>query len=248
VLDTFDFPVNYGLVFALGAAGAMLSTYHLGRLRPPFREPIAENGEAATSVEPPRLLRVDLIRGPFGPFLAAYLLFYTVQYVPIPMFPLFWVRDLRLSDGAISVGNALFYAAMALASLRLGHWSDRLGHRRLLTVGGLLYGAYPLLNGLARDVSLFWIASALGGAIWGVLNAALLNRLLERVPEDDRPAHMALHNIALNLGILSGSLLGPVVAVRIGLREALLLSAALRVACAGLFARRPRSKAPESRL
>jgi MFS family permease len=236
LLDTFDFPLNYELVFALGAAGALLSTYHLGRLRPPFREPLPEDGEAEPHAGPPRLLRVDLIRGPFGPFLAAYLLFYTVQYIPIPMFPLFWVEDLGLSDGAISVGNALFYAAMALASLRLGYWSDRLGHRRLLIFGGLLYGAYPLLNGLAQDVSLYWIASALGGAIWGVLNAALLNRLLERVPENDRPGHMALYNIALNLGILLGSLAGPGLVGWIGLRSALLASAGLRLLAGVVFA------------
>jgi MFS family permease len=151
------------------------------------------------------------------------------------MFPLFWVQDLRLSDGAISVGNALFYAAMALASLRLGQWSDHLGHRRLLIVGGLLYGAYPLLTGLARDVSLFWIASALGGAIWGVLNAALLNRLLERVPERDRPGHMALYNIALNLGILLGSLAGPGLVGWIGLRPALVASAGLRLLSGFVF-------------
>ena len=30
------------------------------------------------------------------------------------------------------------------------------------------------------------------------------------VGEDDRPGHMALHNLALNLGILIGSLLGPI--------------------------------------
>jgi predicted MFS family arabinose efflux permease len=51
---------------------------------------------------------------------------------------------------------------------------------------------------------------------------------MERVPEDDRPAHMALHNLALNLGILSGSALGPLLGNWIGLRETLLLAAGLR--------------------
>jgi predicted MFS family arabinose efflux permease len=228
LLGVLDFPVNYDIVFAIGTAGALLSTYHLGRLRPPSLPRQAGNN---TGDEKPRptLLRPDLLRGPFGPFIAAYLLFYTVQYIPIPIFPLFWVQDLRLSDSAISIGNALFYMAMTLASLRLGEWSARLGHRRLLVAGALLYGTYPLLNGLARGVALFWIAAGLGGAVWGVVNAALLNRLLERVPEDDRPAHMGLHNIALNLGILLGSLAGPALAGCLGLRSALLAGGALRV-------------------
>lgn len=235
LLEGLTFPINYELVFLLGAAGALLSTYHLGRLRPPFRERLTENG-AQPRPEPTRLLRLDLIRGSFGPFLASYLLFYTVQYLPIPLFPLFWVQDLRLSDGAISLGNALFYAGMTLVSLRLGPWSDRVGHRRLVVLSGLLYGTYPLLNGLARGVPLYWVASALGGAVWGVANAALLNRLLERVPEDDRPAHMALHNVALNLGMLLGSLSGPALSSWIGLRPALLASAGLRLLSGIVFA------------
>ncbi|GBL17818.1 hypothetical protein EMGBS1_06380 [Chloroflexota bacterium] len=42
---------------------------------------------------------------------------------------------------------------------------------------------------------MYYAAHLVGGGVWGVLNAALLNRLIERVPEDDRPGHMALHNI-----------------------------------------------------
>jgi MFS family permease len=236
LLEALAFPGNYTLVFALGTIGALLSSYHLGRLRPPQR-PDSNPGEGMEGTRArARLLRPDLLRGPFGPFIGAYLLFYAIQYIAIPIFPLFWVQELRLSDGAISLGNALFYAGMVIGSLRLGAWSARHGHRRLLVVGALLYGAYPLLNGLTRGVALFWVASGLGGAIWGVVNAALLNRLLERVPEDDRPAHMALHNIALNLGILAGSLLGPMLAGWAGLRPTLLLAAGLRVLSGIVFA------------
>ena len=51
---------------------------------------------------------------------------------------------------------------------------------------------------------------------------------MERVPEDDRPAHMALHNLALNLGILCGSVLGPLLGDWIGLRQALAVGGVLR--------------------
>ena len=43
------------------------------------------------------------------------------------------------------------------------------------------------------------------------------------------PASMALHNLALNLGIMAGSLAGPLLVEMIGLREALLLGAGLRL-------------------
>ena len=87
---------------------------------------------------------------------------------------------------------------------------------------------YPLLNWLARDAGLFWVASLIGGGSWGFTSAGLANRLMEKVPEDDAPPHMALHNLALNLGILAGSLLGPAFASWFDLRDAILISAGLR--------------------
>lgn len=252
VLDRIMFPINYQVVFGLGGLGAMLSSYHLGKIRslgvafPRLNQPIDEFARPGvlrfvdalrrpvglrflTRSGKKSLVRPDLLRGPFGLFLISFLLFYTFQYLPIPLFPLFFVYDLNLSDGAISLGNAIFYLAMLLASLRLNNISARLGHRGVMIYGTLLYSLYPLLNGLARDVSLYWIASLLGGGVWAMTNGGLVNRLMERVPENDRPAHMALHNLALNLGILSGSLFGPFIGELVGLRAAILLSAALRL-------------------
>lgn len=259
LLDHLVFPVNFQIVFGLGALGAVLSTYHLSRLNlspekpspPRVGHPLGDTARPGMprlgdAVRPAvglrfltrspgrRLLRLDILRGRFGLLLFAYLSFYTIQYVPIPLFPLFWVRDLRLSDGTISIGNALFYAGMILASLLVRRLTSRLGHHRLLGASALIYGAYPLLNGLATGPAGYWLASAVGGSVWGLVNASLLNHLMDRTPPDDRPAHMALHNLVLNLGILAGSLLGPTMAQAWGLRTTLLLDAGLR-AVAGML-------------
>ncbi len=253
LLDNVRFPVNYQWVFVLGAVGAAVSTYHIGRLVAPSDEQLpprvhkpfldaarpgatrladadrAESGlRFLVRSRGRRLLRLDLLRGPFSGFLFAYLAFYTFQYLPLPIFPVFWVRELRLTDGAISLGSALFYVAMIFTSMVLRRVTDRLGHRRLLHVSSLLYAFYPFLTWLAVDATLFWLASFLGGAVWGLLNGALVNRLMEKVPDGDRPAHMALHNLALNLGILIGSLLGPSLVVAFDLRAAMLGAAGLR--------------------
>jgi predicted MFS family arabinose efflux permease len=180
------------------------------------------------------MLRMDLLRGPFGRFLLAYLIFYTFQYLALPVFPLFYVNELGLSDGAISLGSALFHALMMLVSLRLGRLSARFGYHGIMVRGAFILGGYPLLLFLAQDARLFWVASLVGGVSIGLLNGGLVNRLMERVPEQDRPAHMALHNLALNLGILAGSLSGPLLAEWIGLRPMLLASGALRM-LAGVF-------------
>lgn len=250
ILETVAFPLNYQIVFCLGAASAMLSSFHLSRIRRPDEAPIhlrqsisayAHRGQVQLASGMRQswqnflglrrgnpLLRLDLLRGSFGPFMLAYLMFYTFQYVPLPIFPLFYVRNLHLSDGTISIGSALFYISMMLASLGLNRISPKRGHRSLLVSGALVFGLFPFIMFLARDVVLYLVANVLGGGIWAVLNAGLVNRLMERVPAGDRPAHMALHNIALNLGILSGSMLGVFLVTVVGIRDTILISAVLR--------------------
>lgn len=251
LLDSIAFPLNYQVVFAVGALGAAMSSYHLGRVQAPGNIPPRVGRPLMDAARPGvsrfadvlhlapglrflrrsrgrPLLRPDLIKGAFGLFLLSYFIFYGFQYIPVPLFPLFFVQRLQLTDGAISVGSALYYAAMVIVSLAVRPLSDRIGHRRTLIVGAVLYSLYPLLIALARDATLYWLASFVGGGVWALVNAGLLNRLMEQVTPEDRPAHMALHNIVLNLGILGGSLSGPVLGNVLGLQNALLLSAALR--------------------
>jgi len=252
LLDQIDFPVNYQIVFGLGAVGGLMSTYHIGKLRLDdsrisvrVNQPIGDLGRPGllrfvdtfrmpvglrfmTRHEGKALLRLDLLRGSFGTFLGAYLFFYTFQYLPLPLFPAFIVRNLQLSDGVISLGNGFFYLSMLLISLRLGGLSARFGHRRLLMMSAILYGLYPLLIGLAHGSILYLVASLVGGGVWALTSASLVNRLMEKAPEDERPAYMTLHNLALNLGILFGSLAAPVLSAHLGLQSALMLGAGLR--------------------
>lgn len=258
ILDRLTFPGNYQLVFALGVLGAMMSSFHLGRLRSygavPERvgKPIMDFARPGllrfldtfrmpaglrylTRSEGKPLLRLDLLRSSFGLFMLAYLVFYTFQYLPIPVFPIFFVRELKLSDGQISLGSALFFLTMMLTSFQVTALTNRLQHRGVLILGAFLYGLYPLVNTLARGVGLYMVASLIGGVMWALTNAGLLNRLMERVPEDDRPAHMAIHNLVLNFGILAGSLGGPLLVEWLGMREMLWLSAGLRFLAAIIF-------------
>jgi MFS family permease len=241
ILDRVVFPHNYQIVFLIGAAGAMLSSYHIGRIQK--QKPIqkvasqveVDDAGKIPSLKRKSLLRLDLLTGPFGIFMLSYLAFYAFQYFPVPLFPIAYVDSLHMTDGMIGVGTAIFYGAMMLASFRLGYYSTRYGHRKVLLVSAALFPIFPFILGLAKGPELYYLACLIGGGINAMLSGAIINRLMERVPPDDRPAHMALHNLALNLGILAGSLLGPVSADMIGVQPSLLVGAGLRLLAAGFF-------------
>ncbi len=241
ILDRVAFPHNYQIVFLIGAAGAMLSSYHLGRIRKHDHvEEITDQSDPPPSESLPIVkskswIRLDLLTGPFGIFMLSYLVFYAFQYFPVPIFPLAYVDSLHMTDGMIGIGTAIFYGAMMLASFRLTYFSTRFGHRKVLAVSAALFPAFPLLLGVAAGPELYYLACLVGGGVNAMLSGAIINRLMERVPSNDRAAHMAWHNLALNLGILAGSLLGPVSVNLIGTQPSLILGAGLRLLAAGLF-------------
>ncbi len=167
--------------------------------------------------------------------MVSYLIFYAFQFFPVPLFPIAYIDLAHMTDGMIGLGTAIFYGAMMLASLRLSYFSTRFGHRKVLMVSAALFPIFPLLLGMAKGPELYYLACLFGGGINAMLTGAIINRLMERVPSKDRPAHMAWHNLALNLGVLIGSFLGPVSANLIGLQPALFLGAGLRLLAAGFF-------------
>jgi predicted MFS family arabinose efflux permease len=87
---------------------------------------------------------------------------------------------------------------------------------------------YPLLLALSRNSIDFYWTSILGGLNYALLIGSYANYLLEEIPIQDRPAHLAWYNVILNISILIGSLTGPLFSNVFGLGYALILIALLR--------------------
>ncbi len=252
LLERIVFPLNYQIVFGLGIVGGLMSCYALGRLQelpaqklpPRVGKPILDRARpggnfqffARRYIPGTRfltrgidMLRPDLLRGEYGIFLAAMFFFYITQNLVVPLFPTYSVDKMGLTDSEISLGTAFFQVTVFFTSLKLGQMSDKLGHHRLMVFSILGYAAFPLFIGWWPTVPAYMLGAAVGGIGWGFLGGALGNRLMERVPEDDRPAHMALFNITLNLGVLVGSLLGPLTGEWLGLQTAMIFGGSLRL-------------------
>ena len=62
-----------------------------------------------------------------------------------------------------------------------------------------------------------------------MINGAYINYMLEKIPPDDRPSHLAWYTIILNIAILGSSLAGPAIADWVGLVNALIIVGVLRI-------------------
>jgi MFS family permease len=244
ILDQVTFPIGYQIVFAMGFLGAAMSSFHLYFIRPIGRERTPPLLRAQPKPDPtpqaasPRnlaaILRLDILRTPFLPILLSLFSFHLAQNLATPIFPIFNVRELHLNDNHIGIGTALFYLTVLIGSTRLRKIVHRLGNKRVTGLGVVGLAIYPTLLAFSHQVWQFYAVSIIGGFFWALVSGSYANYMLEHIPPDDRPTHLAWYNIVLNIAILIGSLAGPAIADQIGLFSALILFGFLRFA-AGIF-------------
>jgi MFS family permease len=263
ILATLAFPAGYQVVFGIGFLGATMSTLHLWFVRPRARTgehprtarglgDLAWPGRIRTLVETVRpsvalrslmrlntrhALRPAILRGAFARLVSILFAFHLATNLAVPLYPLHWVHQLHLADREIAWGTALFYVSVFFASTQLARWVRRFGNQRVTALGAALMSSYPLLIALSRGLDLFLAASIAGGLGWALVAGALTNYVLEKIPEDNRPGYLAWYNLAINGALLSGSLLGPLIAGAIGRSVALLVFAGLRLVAAFLILR-----------
>ncbi|MEO5886659.1 MAG: MFS transporter, partial [Anaerolineales bacterium] len=166
---------------------------------------------------------------PFKRILLCLLAFHLTQYIAIPIFPLYYINELHLNDDHIGVGTALFYLTVLISSTRLGSFVHRVGNKNVTAWGVIGLAVYPFLLSMSSAVWHFYAISLFGGFVFALINGAYANYMLEHIPPNDRPSHLAWYNIILNMAVLIGSLGGPVIADQLGLSSSLILFAILRL-------------------
>jgi MFS family permease len=144
------------------------------------------------------------------------------------VFPLYNVYVLKLNDNQIGIGTALLYLTVLFGSTQLSRIVRRLGHTRVTGLGVAGMALYPFLLALSHQVWEFYAVSLLGGYVWALAGGSFANYMLDHIPPDDRPSHLAWYTIILNTAVLIGSLGGPLIADQMGLSGALILFALLR--------------------
>jgi MFS family permease len=195
---------------------------------PPRPQPASVKKALSPRQQLQTVIRFDIWKTPYRNILLVFLGFHLAQYLALPIFPLFQVRQLHLTDDQIGIGTAFFYLAVLLGSTRLNEVVRNFGHQKVtgISVAGL--AMYPLLLAFSRNATDFYWTSILGGFNYALLIGSYANYLLEEIPIEDRPAHLAWYNVVLNISILIGSLTGPLISSALGLGIALILIALLR--------------------
>jgi MFS family permease len=250
ILIRVAFPANYQIVFALGFIGAMLSSLHLllldRKLKAKTNEPMPNLQMQQEQKKESRLLisRITLTRFQWPKLtdnkhyylvMALLFVFHTAQYLAIPVFPVYWVNNMQLSDGIISIGNGLFFFSVFIGSTQISKLSYKYGNKLIVGIGMLMLALYPGIMAFGIGADVFFIASLVGGLAWSLVGGLLFNYILEKIPEVNRPSYLAIYNFVFYAAILIGSLSGPQIGRIISLPIALIVFAILRLGAGALL-------------
>ncbi len=236
ILKNMPFEAGYQVVFAIGAFGAAMSSYHIYHVTP-LEETTPLPTSPVTAPTPqtdsPRgilsALRLDIWKTPFRNILLVLFAFHLSHYMSVPIYPLYNVHVLHLNDNNLGTGTALYYLTVLIGSTQFRRTAHRFGNKKVTGWGVAGMAIYPFMLAAAHNVWQYYVLSFLGGFLFAMVNGAYINYMLENIPPDDRPSHLAWYTIILNIAILASSLAGPAIAEVTGLVNALILFGILRI-------------------
>jgi MFS transporter, DHA1 family, multidrug resistance protein len=152
-----------------------------------------------------------------------------ITYLPLH------AHEQGLTYGQIGLVFAVQGLVNALSRLPFGHLSDRVRHRSLLVVWGLLGVAASLVGyGLSRRPLHFILSAAAMGIGMGLTFTSVAALCVETVPPEQRGLAMGGYNSAIYLGMMvSAAGLGPIIGP-LGYQNGFLLTTLITVLITGI--------------
>lgn len=236
VLDYLSFPLNYQLVFIGLSIGGLISYYYSSHLLLPDNPPLPQT--ASRSLRQRFKGYVDLIRSerPFVSFTTRQFIYAAGASLAIPLFPLYYVREVQANDAWIGFINTAQTAVVLIGYYIWTRQSRKRGGRFVLLCTTFSLALYPALAALTQNVLLITFYAGLAGIFQAGLNLVFFDEQMKTVPPQYSATFVSLAQSLNYLSVAIAPLLGTLLASRIGLAEALLVSAVLRFIGFGLFA------------
>lgn len=229
ILTHVTFPVGYQIVFFIGFAGALATSYMISRVHP---VPDPDLPSLSGPVMPATRHRLPMLDAQGRGYLKVIGLLFWLNFtnnMAAPLVPDLLVGQLKLSDAMISVGTATTTFLTFMISLRVARFTFRTGNRKATAIGAGLLALQAIVLALATDATFYLLSAVIGGIASGVLGAAQYNYPLDHLPQADRSNWLSYSVLLGNAAVLLGALAGPLIARFLGIPGALISFGILRL-------------------
>lgn len=230
VLDRIAFPMNYEVVFVLLSLGALVSFYFSSHIVLPDQvAPLPTESVALSKRLHDTLERVRahplFVRQTIGVFV-----FRLGLSLALPLFPLYYVRNLNVSDASIGWINTVQGAVLIVAYFFWSRISRNLGARFAVLATTFGLALYPLMVAFTTSVEGVIVLAGFAGIFQAGIDLVFFDTLVSSLPKDSSPTFVGIYQTTGNLALFLGPLIGTFLANQITIPGALIAGAAVRLA------------------
>ena len=229
-------PEDYRTLFAWTIVPGIVVVFLLTRLKDD-RTPAASNGKEQATLAGWRQLPARL-------WVLLGILFVFTLGNASDAFILLRLSDIGVGAAWIPIVWSALHVVKATSSVIGGAWSDRVGRRRMIAAGWVVYACVYLLfavfEGRAAVITIFMIY----GLYYGMTEGAERALIADLTPEGLRGTAFGLYNAAIGVGALVASVLFGIVWTEVSPSVAFLMGGALALVAAVLlvFVPAPRAR------
>jgi hypothetical protein len=234
VLDRIVFPLNYQVVFIALSLGGLVSYYFSSHLvlddnPPPDPQPHTLKEQAS------EYIKLILSEKPFVTFVLKRFVFLTGAALAMPLFPIYFVRELQAADSWIALINIASNVIVIVGYFFWMRTSRRYGSHIVLLSTTFGASLYPILTGLTRSVWPIPFYAGMNGIFQAGLNLVMFDELMKRVPVQYSATFVAAAQSLQFLSSIVAPLFATWLADTYGFSVALVTSGVISLIGFGLF-------------
>ena len=231
ILETYIFPNNFALLFALAFVAVAISWVGLALNCEPPSKMIKEH--TTTGQYFSRLPAIIRSNDNYAHFLISRTVI-QLGAMATGFFMVFGTETFGITGAGVGFLTGVLIASTAVMNLVWGVIGDRLGHKLVLAGAAFTMSAAALMALLATSQSWLVAAFILLGAYLAADQVSGLNIILEFCKEEDRPTYIGLTNTLLAPILITAPLIGGLLATWAGY-SGLFIAAALIAGIGGLM-------------
>ncbi len=206
LLERVAYPVNYQAMFLIAFLFALISFWHVSRVRLITPEAAAPPPVSQTRTNPWRsgqFRSVAIITG----------LLHLAYTVLLSVIPLYLVRQLDATEGFMAVFGMLELAAGALAAMFAPRLIERIGTRAVMAWAMVALALAAVIIALAPSLTLTLLAAVLTGGAWtAAASVGLMSYFMTHTPQGEMSSYSVAFHQAIGLTMFIGPLLGSLLA------------------------------------
>lgn len=229
VLDRIAFPINYTLVFIGLSVGGLISYYFSSRID--ISQPCVSVDKGKHNLKDQISHYVELIQGnkPFIRFMVKRFVFTSGGAMVIPLFPLYFVREINASDSWIAIINTSQTIVLVIGYLFWSQLSRKRSSRVILLWTTLVLSLYPILTSFTNYYWLIALYAGITGIFQAGLNLVFFEELLKTVPQEYSAIFVSIAQNIEYFSMIISPIIGSIFASLYGIGVGLLIGGVIRL-------------------